>query len=204
MSLAINFALAFLFSFVGSIPPGVLNLTVIQLGLDHKIKIAYRFAFASALVEYPYAWGAIAFQKVLTSYTNADTYLQLVAAIVLVLVGLLNVLLSSETSTNRIAPLGNSGFRRGVILGIINPMALPFWLAATSYLKSMELITFNDQVEVHAYLAGVTLGAFTLLVLVAHLSKIASVYLARSSVIKKLPGGVMIALGLYGIADYFL
>ena len=38
-------------SFLGSIPPGTLNILVLQLGLDNKLKAALRFALAVALIE---------------------------------------------------------------------------------------------------------------------------------------------------------
>ena len=34
------FILGFIFSFIGSIPPGTLNVTVLQLGLENKKEIA--------------------------------------------------------------------------------------------------------------------------------------------------------------------
>ena len=37
----ITFGIAFFFSFVGTIPPGTLSLTIIQLGLGNKINIAW-------------------------------------------------------------------------------------------------------------------------------------------------------------------
>ena len=67
MEMLQNFLFAFLFSFLGSIPPGTLNLTVLQLGIERKINIALRFAIAAALIEYPYAWLAVAFEGFITS-----------------------------------------------------------------------------------------------------------------------------------------
>ena len=58
----LSFVIAFLFSFVGTIPPGTLSLTIIQLGLKGKIDIAWRMSIAAALIEYPYAWIAVEFQ----------------------------------------------------------------------------------------------------------------------------------------------
>ena len=61
------FLMAFVFSFLGSIPPGTLNLTMVRLGLEHKMTIAWRFALAAALIEYPYAWLALLFEDWITS-----------------------------------------------------------------------------------------------------------------------------------------
>ena len=48
------FIAGLIFSFLGSIPPGTMNLAVLQLGLEQKIKTALRFSLAVAIIEYPY------------------------------------------------------------------------------------------------------------------------------------------------------
>jgi threonine/homoserine/homoserine lactone efflux protein len=67
MIAALNFLWGFFFSFIGSIPPGTINLTCVQLGLEKKIKIAWRFAIAASVMEYPYAWIAVEFAEWITS-----------------------------------------------------------------------------------------------------------------------------------------
>ncbi len=204
MSALLNFGLAFFFSFVGSIPPGVLNLTVIQLGMEHKMRIAYRFALAAALIEYPYAWIAIAFENYLSSQMDSPGIFQLVAACVLLIVGIANLSASKASADDKPRSIADSGFRRGVILSVVNPMALPFWLATTTYLKSLGLASFSSHLQIHSYLAGVSAGAFVLLIGAAHLAKYSSHLFRHHPMIKKIPPAIMIALGLYGIADYLL
>jgi threonine/homoserine/homoserine lactone efflux protein len=203
MSFAIPLLLAFSFSFVGSIPPGILNLTVVQLGLEHRLKYAYRFAVAAALIEYPYAWAAVKFEKALTSSVFSDR-LQLVGSVILLMVGAYNAFVSQGKGAAPDASRRGRGFRRGLLLGIMNPMALPFWLAVTAYLNGFTWFSLTTQIEIHSYLAGVALGAFALLISVAHLAKYASRFFTQSTFVKVLPGCLMLALGLYGIINYLL
>src|SRR6267378_8578082 len=86
------FLLGLLFSFVGSIPPGTLNMIVLQLGMDQKIRIAFRFALAVAIVEYPYAWIGVQFEYWLTSSPMVVNNFQLIAAIVMSSLGIFNLL----------------------------------------------------------------------------------------------------------------
>src|SRR5688572_32849988 len=81
------FFIAFVFSFIGTVPPGTLNLSIIQLGLDHKISTAWRFAVAAAIIEYPYAWLAIKFEKAITSSADFTGNFQLITGVVMVLFG---------------------------------------------------------------------------------------------------------------------
>ncbi len=43
MSYVLVFLIGLVFSFVGSIPPGTLNICVLQLGLERKTAAALRF-----------------------------------------------------------------------------------------------------------------------------------------------------------------
>jgi threonine/homoserine/homoserine lactone efflux protein len=196
------FLSAFFFSFVGSIPPGTLNLTIVQIGLQDKMKIAWRFAAAAALVEYPYAWVAIKFEKLITSSPAINENIELISSVILITLGMMN-LLSTKKTGKIYERFSSSGFRRGVILSILNPLALPFWIGVTAYLKSLNLITLSTQTEVHSYLAGVSIGAFLLLIAVAYLARRMTSYVEGSSVLKIIPAATLLGLGLYGLYEYF-
>jgi threonine/homoserine/homoserine lactone efflux protein len=64
-----------------------------------------------------------------------------------------------------------SGFRKGLLLSILNPLALPFWIGVTAYLKSQGWISLSTAAEVHSYLLGISLGALVLLISVAYLAR---------------------------------
>src|SRR5882672_4291119 len=85
------FFLGFFFSFIGSIPPGTLNVSILQLSLQHKIAIATRFAFAVAIIEYPYAWIGVQFEYWLTSSPVVVENFQLIAAIVMTALAVFNL-----------------------------------------------------------------------------------------------------------------
>ena len=119
----INFFISFIFSFIGSIPPGTLNLTVIQLGLDNRMATALRFAFAASIVEYPYAWIAVKFEKLITSSPVVTENLHLIAAIVMIVFGTIALWQASKPPSEVQSGFSNSGFRKGLLLGILNPLA---------------------------------------------------------------------------------
>jgi threonine/homoserine/homoserine lactone efflux protein len=203
MDALVTFLLGFFFSFVGSIPPGSLNLSIIQLGLDHRMNIAWRFALAAAVVEYPYAWLAIRFENLITSSDAITGNIQLISSIVLIALGIFN-LWSARNIETVYQKFSSSGFRRGILLSILNPLALPFWIGVTAYLKSSKVITLDTNLEVHSYLAGVSLGAFILLILLAYLAKKMVRHFRENTILKNVPGLTLLFLGLYGLAIYFL
>ena len=199
-----NFFFSFFFSFTGSLAPGTINLSAVQLGLDHKAHIAWRLAVAAAFMEYIYAWLAVKFEYFITSAPVVVKNFQLIAALVMLVLGTLTIWSASKPSKFS-EKFHNSGFRRGLMLGVLNPLAMPFWIGVTAYLKSQHWIDLSTTIKLHSYLAGVSLGVFTLLITVAYLAKrVVALIQHHSVLLKKIPGFTMLALGCYALARYFL
>lgn len=199
-----NFFFSFFFSFTGSLTPGTINLSALQLGLDKKPYIAWRLAFAAACMEYIYAWLAVKFESFITATPVVVKNFQLIAAIVMLLLGTLTIRAAAKPSTFT-TQLNNSGFRRGLLLGILNPLAMPFWIGVTAYLKSQHWIDLSTTFQLHSYLAGVSLGVFTLLVSVAYLAnKVVSVMQTKTALLKKIPGYIMLALGIFALTRFLI
>ena len=203
MEMLQTFLIAFVFSFLGSIPPGTLNLTMLRLGLEHKINIAWRFALAAALVEYPYAWLALLFEDWITSSPAVVNNFRLISAIVMITLGFLTIRAASKPS-REVETVRESGFRKGLLLGILNPLALPFWIGITAYLKSQGWITLSSTGEIHGYLVGISLGALTLLILVAYLARKATTFFSPEGKVKFIPGVVLLLLGTYALVQYLV
>lgn len=201
MEIASTFLVAFAFSFVGTIPPGTLSLTIVQLGLNRRISVAWRMAFAAALIEYPYAWIAVKFQRLLSQSVEFTHNFHLVSAGVMITLGVFN-LWSASRPTPFTRRFEKSGFRRGVVLSLLNPLAIPFWLAMTAYLKSYGWVDLSDDFEVHAYLLGVSSGTLVLFMLLAYLARQVIKYFREDSIIKKAPGAILILLGIYSFVRY--
>ncbi len=199
-----NFFFSFFFSIGGSLTPGTINLSAVQLGLDKKIHLAWRLALAAAFMEYIYAWLAVKFEAYITSTPLVVKNFHLIAAVVMSTLGALTLRAATKPTkfTNR---LNNSGFLRGLVLGILNPLSMPFWIGVTVYLKSQHWIDLTTPFQLHSYLAGVSLGVFTLLVTVAYLAnKVISVLQYKIELLKKIPAYIMLGLGVFALMRYLL
>jgi threonine/homoserine/homoserine lactone efflux protein len=198
-----SFLLSLSFSFIGTIPPGTLNLSIIQLGLDKKINTAWRFGIAASIVEYPYAWLAVKFEHLITSSPIITDNIQLITAVVMLTVGALTL-----WSANKPSDLGekfkSSGFRRGILLGILNPLALPFWVGTTAYLRGQHWIDLSSTLSLHCYLLGASLGALAVFMLFAYLAQRIVSEFQQSHRVKKIPGYILLALGCYAFIKYLI
>lgn len=190
-------------SFVGSIPPGTLNLLVLQLGLENKFRAALRFALAVAIVEYPYAWIAVAFEGWVTSSPLVQDNFKLLAAAVMVILGLLG-LWTARAPSSATVKLQESGFVRGLILSLLNPQAIPWWIGMTAYLKAQGWIFLDTPFRLHAYVLGTSVGALVLLTLVAVGARLLSRVMRHNRLISVMPSAILLGLGIAGfISLYF-
>ncbi|MEQ8714447.1 MAG: LysE family transporter [Cyclobacteriaceae bacterium] len=184
-------------SYLGSIPPGTLNLTVIQLGIKEQHSAALNFAFASALVEFFYAGIAVKAQLYLTSNPAISGYFQLVTGCLLLVIGLINLLYRrkgrADTSKDVSA---KGGFWRGFVLSSLNPMAIPFWLAVTAALQSAEWLLITNQ-NLIFYLLGISSGTFILLLQASRLGIRLKHLQENSFLMYRLPGIILISLSAY-------
>jgi len=197
------FFIAFAFSFIGSIPPGSINLSVLQLAIDRRFKAALRFALAAALIEFPYAFIAVKFQGYLLSSPLIMDNLKLIAAVVMLVLGVINIYTSNKDANSTLKKLQDSGFRKGLIISILNPLAIPFWIGVTAYLSSINWIELKNTNYIFWYVAGVSAGTFALLALLAILGQKVSHLFKKSQLIHSIPGVVFLILGTYALLQYF-
>ena len=197
------FLAGLIFSFLGSIPPGTLNLAVLQLGMEHKIKTALRFSIAVAIIEYPYAWIAVVFEDWVTSSPVIVDNFQLITAIVMIVIGGFT-LWSARKPSEFAVKFNESGFRRGIVLSILNPMAIPFWIGITAYLKAQGWINLSSQALLHSYVLGTSVGVIILLILFTFLAKQLSSYVKDNRYVKLVPGFTLLVLWLYAFVRYLI
>jgi threonine/homoserine/homoserine lactone efflux protein len=196
------FLVGLIFSFLGSIPPGTLNILVLQLGLEKKVNIAMRFALAVAIIEYPYTWIAVVFEDLITSSPVITKNFELLGALVMTVIGIFMVW-SARKPSELSVKFSESGFRRGLVLSILNPQAIPFWIAVTAYLKMEGWIRLDTNARIHSYVLGTSVGVLLLLTILAYGGKRVSFTFQSSTIVRMLPGAILLVLGAIGLFRFF-
>lgn len=190
-------------SFIGSIPPGTLNILVLQMGLENKLKAALRFSLAVALIEYPYAWIAVEFEAWITSSPAVQENFKLIASIVMITLGILGIW-TAQRPTAVTVKMQESGFVRGLILSLLNPQAIPWWIGVTAYLKSEGWIVLDTTARLHSFLLGTAVGVLSLLVVLAIMSDRLSHLVTHNKLMSMIPGIVLLILGIYTLFNIYL
>lgn len=190
--------ISFVISYVGSIPPGTVNVSVMQLSILKKHRAAIFFSFAACLVEFIYAGITVQFHIFLNTHPEIANYFRIITAIALIALGLWNLFSKSTSSSVKVDTklTGRHGFARGLVLGFLNPMTIPFWLAITTYLENDGLVDVSG-FGFWAYLIGLSTGTFFLLLTVDALGKRFTQIADNKFLVHKVPGFILLALGVY-------
>ena len=96
-----------------------------------------------------------------------------------------------------------SGFRRGLLISILNPLAIPFWIGVTAFLQYEGWIDLDNS-NMYIYVAGISTGTFLLLLSLSLLANLVAPYVQNSPLVKKLPGLIFLALGGYSMYKFLI
>ena len=196
MELVGIFLVGMVISYIGSIPPGAINISVLQYGLKGQKSFALRFALAACLVEFVYAAITVKFQLLLTEHTLFTEHFQMISALVLFSLGVISLAKSKKNNEIKEASDSPKAFRKGLLLGVANGVVIPFWLGVTAYLQNTRLVVI-DWYNLLVYVTGIAVGSFLLMLTVTYLSHRFQTIVENRSLVSKIPGIIFISMGLY-------
>lgn len=130
--------LGIVLNMVGYIPPGNINLTVVQITITRGIRQALYFIFAFSTVEILFTFGVMRFVQWLSSEINLENTIDVVMVFMFGILGVLTW--KSRKEMPKADYSKKDSIRYGMLLGIINPMQIPYWLFVGTYLISHEWI----------------------------------------------------------------
>lgn len=190
-----SLAVGFVFSFLGSIPPGTINLSVLQLGLKDRMRGVLFFSLAATTVEFVYASLAVEFQLFLVENTSLTENFKIISALAMIALGVIHLSNNPKRQAIKFKE-GRTSFRNGVIISALNPLAIPFWVAVTAYLQNQGILLLGSAPSFWAYIVGICLGTLGLLLLVGHMAQKFQNF-QDNVLVNKLPGLIFLGLGLY-------
>lgn len=152
-------------AFLGTTPPGLLNLTAAKTQAIYGSKKANLFMLGSSSVSALYSFIAAS----LTSFLESNpVYLQDILLVGLIIFAILTIVFAYKgfmLNKNGPKPVNNERsnfFITGVLLSIINILPFPFYIAITYFLQN--LISFNYSVQqILILVIGVFSGTYAIL-----------------------------------------
>lgn len=191
-------------SFLGALPFGIVNLSVVDTTLRRNFRAGVQLSLAASFVEVMQL--GLAMYLGMTFVQELRTHIWIKAAIVLLFVGLGLLFFFRKTREGGPRNAHLPEFVRGIILSLINPQALPFWVFMIAWLQSAHLVQFDGRlVLILLFAAGVWLGKLLALLLFGWLSlRIASRVELLGRLTNRVIGAILLLIGCYqGISLFF-
>lgn len=190
-----HFLTAFVISLVGSLPLGVLNLTTVEIALKQTILQAFYFASAAALVEFGQALIALKFSTLFADNPSLEYWINVFVVPVFLGLGLYYWFLDDEVKQKKRE--GFSSFGRGIMLSLINPLAIPFWVAWGTIAHANGWLVLEN-LPIIVFILGISLGSLATLMLFALFARLVAARVEKlNRCMNEIIGVVLFSLGLY-------
>ena len=166
------FFFGFLFSFVGSITPSMLNMTALKISLEKGRDAANKYALGVSVVVIPQVYIAV----ILTKYIAENPkILETIEKAGIVIFILLSYYFYKESKKSKIKVEGinsknENPFLTGITLSTLNMFAIPFFSGTVITLDVFKLFSF-DLLPVLLFTLGSIIGTFYILFLYGKFAK---------------------------------
>lgn len=165
-----HFALGFITSFLGTLPPGAINIEVLRLSIQHNISTVLHFIAGILIAEVIYTYAAVLFSGYLASIPNLEKSIQLLSIPVFIIIGIsyffIKVKVNSEDLTTKV---DKNVFIKGVSFGFFNPLQVPFWITYCTYYLSVGWVQDNT-ILLTIFVFGAISGTVSMLLLISKFS----------------------------------
>ncbi len=195
---------------LGYIPPGNINLTVAQLTINKGMRQALYFILSFSIVEVFFTFGMMRFARWVMSDINVNdnvnelrlgTYVDSFMILLFITMGTITwvnrkKVPKTKSEDNR-SKKGSVFY--GMLLGILNPVQIPFWLFFGNYIILHDWVE-TDYLSLIIFSLGSGMGSALALYGYAHFAK----YIQEKFTLSSLLINRSIAIFLYVLALYLV
>jgi threonine/homoserine/homoserine lactone efflux protein len=204
MTITLLFLIAFALSFIGTLPPGLITLTITQTTISEGKSAGFRNALGAIIPEFIYTYVALIGIDFLLDHADIGHYIQWASVFIFLALGLWFWFAKPpEISKVKVEANHRKFFLRGLTAGFFNFLIVPFWVVVVGWLRSNGYVIDGQPVFLGFSLAG-AFGALLAFVLYIELGgmilrrfKTVAVYVNR------IIGGLFLALFAYQLWELF-
>ncbi|WP_259069095.1 LysE family transporter [Mucilaginibacter sp. X4EP1] len=164
----LTFFIGIIANFVGYIPPGNINLTLVQITINRGFKQAMMFIISFSCVEFFFTYFIMHAAKWLSGEVKLDTIIDWVMVVLFGVLGAITWIHRKKTPDTHYSD--QESIKYGILLGFLNPMQVPFWMITGTYLITHEWIE-DGKLALVIFSIGAAAGAFLALFLYAKFAK---------------------------------
>ena len=206
------FSVTFLTSLLASIPFGPINLNVIYTTVQKNKKAGLSFAAAAAMIELLQSFIAI---QVSPTYLVPflDHHLTIIfTSIFLIFFGIFFILKKEKNKKVVLAIekeyTGFLQFCRGMLIALLNIPTIAFWIAMTTYYRSINLFDIKENTPYYLIICFISAAALGKLITLSTYALLANRFLPHlgkfKKLLPKLIGILLIMMGLFQMFRIFI
>lgn len=162
---------------MGTLAIGPANLGVINITVRHNPQAASKFIGGATLIEVFYATAAVLSGKLIVKKIDEFSIVKLIIIVIFFIAGLYFFFKKDsegESNDQSDQPVKKSFFLKGMMVAVINPQTIPYWLFISTYFTAHKILNLNSW-----YLIFFLIGAFSGKYLSLSLYGFLSVYIKR-------------------------
>lgn len=206
--LFITFFIGLLINAIGYVPPGNINLTVVQMAVNRGMRQAGYFILSFSCIEVFFTFGMMRFARWVSSGVNPDLSINHVSINTLTDAFMMVMFMAMGTITwmgRKKMPKAKEDIKKGssamygVLLGILNPVQIPTWLFFGNYVIIHQWIQ-TDYLSLLIFSVGSGIGSGIALYGYAHFAR----YIQERFTISRQLINHSIALLLFALAGFLL
>tara|TARA_B100002003_G_scaffold219656_1_gene221488 strand:- start:3978 stop:4598 length:621 start_codon:yes stop_codon:yes gene_type:complete len=202
-NLPLYFLVALLACFLGTIPFGPINLSVVKATVDHDKRCGAEVALAAALIEIGEALVAIFFGMLISSYLESSLVVRFTIATAFIALAVIVFTRKSNPTLSESQVEQGSFFKKGLLIAALKPQAIPFWIFALAAISQYFNFEYTG-IYLAAFLAGVFLGKLLALYGFVVASGYLKTHLAESSqLVNKVLAAVLLFIGISQLWNAF-
>ena len=175
----LTFFIGLIANFIGYIPPGNINLSVVQIAINRGIKQVLQFLIAFSSVEFFFTYFIMHAADWLSHQLNLNTAIDMVMIVLFGVMGTITWINRKKAPETKDSSEHDS-LKYGILLGFLNPMQIPFWMITGTYLITHQWIEIN-RLALIIFSIGSAAGAFLCLFIYAKSARYIQSKLALSN-----------------------
>lgn len=158
-----------LMTFIGLLPPGMMNMTVVRHALTTGMGDAMKFSAGAAAVVGIQSLIALTFAEWLIANPEVIVILRKVAILVFALLAIYFYRLSRHAPSIRTRTSGKHLVLAGAMMSSLNMLAIPFFLGYSTLMNLNGWLEFSFP-NIYFFVAGAIIGSFMLFIAYAKFS----------------------------------
>ncbi|RAR72516.1 LysE family translocator [Flavobacterium aciduliphilum] len=163
MPVIIPLLFGFVFSFIGVIPPGLINITAAKVSMTDGKKRAFMFVLGALLVIFFQTYISVIFAHYINSHKEIDLILREIGLLIFVVLTIyfLKFAKPPQLQDKKIdVKSKRSRFFMGMFISAINVFPIPYYVLISLTLASNNSFIFTT-IPIYSFVIGVVLGSFT-------------------------------------------